>query len=189
MLIISVKDSYRLILINQEGITMKKVAILIENLFDERELIYPYYRLQEEGFKVDFIGPKKDAIYSSKSGLTEKSTHASNEISAEDYDAVVIPGGFSPDYMRRTKATVDFVRDMDKANKPIAAICHAGWMLASACDIKDKKVTSAPSIKDDLINAGAEHVDEEVVVAGNIITSRSPRDLPAFLKTIIEKLK
>jgi len=167
---------------------MKKIAILIEDLFNERELIYPYYRLLEEGYEVHLVGPKKDAVYTSKSGLTEKSTHASNEISAEDYDAVVIPGGFSPDFMRRTKATVDFVREMDKLNKPVAAICHGGWMLASACNLKGKKVTSFFSIKDDMVHAGAEYVDEEVVVSGNIITSRNPNDLPVFLKTIIEKL-
>ena len=167
---------------------MKKIAILLENLFDERELVYPYYRLLEEGFEVDLIGSNKDTIYTSKSGLTEKSTHASNEISAKDYDALVIPGGFSPDYMRRTKATVDFVRDMNKANKPIAAICHGGWMLASAIDLKGKKVTSFFSIKDDLVNAGAEYLDEEVVVDGNLISSRTPKDLPAFMKALIEKI-
>jgi len=167
---------------------MKKIAILIEDLFNERELIYPYYRLLEEGYEVHLVGPKKDAVYTSKSGLTEKSTHASNEIRAEDYDAVVIPGGFSPDFMRRTKATVDFVREMDKLNKPVAAICHGGWMLASACNLKGKKVTSFFSIKDDMVHAGAEYVDEEVVVSGNIITSRNPNDLPVFLKTIVEKL-
>jgi len=167
---------------------MKKIAILIEDLFNERELIYPYYRLLEEGYEVHLVGPKKDAVYTSKSGLTEKSTHASNEISAEDYDAVVIPGGFSPDFMRRTRATVDFVREMDKLNKPVAAICHGGWMLASACNLKGKKVTSFFSIKDDMVHAGAEYVDEEVVVSGNIITSRNPNYLPVFLKTIVEKL-
>ena len=167
---------------------MKRIAILIEDLFNERELIYPYYRLLEEGYEVHLVGPKKDTVYTSKSGLTEKSTHASNEISAEDYDAVVIPGGFSPDFMRRTKATVDFVREMDKLNKPVAAICHGGWMLASACNLKGKKVTSFFSIKDDMVHAGAEYVDEEVVVSGNIITSRNPNDLPVFLKTIVEKL-
>ena len=167
---------------------MKKIAILIEELFNERELIYPYYRLLEAGYEVHLVGPKKDAVYTSKSGLTEKSTHASNEIRAEDYDAVVIPGGFSPDFMRRTKATVDFVREMDKLNKPVAAICHGGWMLASACNLKGKKVTSFFSIKDDMVHAGAEYVDEEVVVSGNIITSRNPNDLPVFLKAIIEKL-
>jgi protease I len=167
---------------------MKRIAILIEDLFNERELIYPYYRLLEEGYEVHLVGPKKDTVYTAKSGLTEKSTHASNEIRAEDYDGVVIPGGFSPDFMRRTKATVDFVRDMDKLNKPVAAICHGGWMLASACNLKGKKVTSFFSIKDDMVHAGAEYVDEEVVVSGNIITSRNPNDLPVFLKTIIEKL-
>ena len=167
---------------------MKKIAILIENLFDERELIYPYYRLLEEGYEVDLIGSKKDTTYSSKAGVSQKSTHSSEEVSEKDYDAVVIPGGFSPDHMRRTQATVDFVKDMDKANKIVAAICHGPWMMASACDIKGKKVTSFFSIKDDLINAGANYVDEEVVVDGNIITSRTPNDLPVFLKTIISEL-
>lgn len=168
---------------------MRKVAILIESMFDDRELIYPYFRLMEEGFEVHLIGAKKDTVYTSKAGLTEKSTHASDEVSAKDYDALVIPGGFSPDYMRRNKATVDFVKDMNEGDKLVAAICHAPWMLASADAIKGKRVTSFFSIKDDLINAGAEWVDEEVVVDGNIITSRSPKDLPIFLKTIIEHLK
>lgn len=167
---------------------MKKVAILIESLFDERELIYPYYRLLEEGYEVHLVGTEKDTVYSSKVGLTQKSTHASKEVSAKDYDGVVIPGGFSPDYMRRSEATVKFVREMDEQNKLIATICHGGWMLASACDIKGKKVTSFFAIKDDLINAGAEYVDEEVVVDGNLVTSRTPQDLPVFLKKIIEKL-
>src|SRR5699024_1503433 len=150
---------------------MKKVAVLVENLFDERELLYPYYRLLEEGYEVHLVGTDKDTVYSSKQGVTEESTHASRDISAKDYDGVVIPGGYSPDQMRKCKATIEFVREMDKANKPIASICHAGWILASACDIKGKTVTSTPTIKDDLINAGANYVDEEVVVDGNIITS------------------
>lgn len=168
---------------------MKKIAILIENLFDERELIYPYYRLLEAGYDVHLVGPTKDTVFASKAGVSERSTHASSEISAEDYAAVVIPGGFSPDNMRRTPATVDFVREMDQAQKPIAAICHGGWMMASACDLKGKKLTSFFSIKDDLVNAGATYLDEAVVVDGHLITSRTPRDLPIFLKTIIEKLE
>lgn len=168
---------------------MRRVAILIENLFDERELIYPYYRLLEEGYEVHLVGSEKDAIYSSKAGVTEKSTHGSIEVSSNDYDAVIIPGGFSPDNMRRCKHTVDFVKDMDRENKIIAGICHGPWMMASCCDLKGKKITSFYSIKDDLINAGGEYVDEEVVVDGNLITSRTPKDLPAFLKAIIKKLK
>lgn len=167
---------------------MKKVAILIEDLFDERELIYPFYRLLEEGYEVHLVGTDKEADYSSKVGLIETSTHSSDEVSSDDYDALIIPGGFSPDYMRRCKATVDFVKDMDRDNKPIAAICHGPWMLASSCDLKGKKVTSFFAIKDDLVNAGAEYVDEEVVKDGNLITSRTPKDLPAFLKAIIEEL-
>lgn len=168
---------------------MKKVAILLENLFDEREVIYPYYRLLEEGYEVDLVGTKKNAKYSSKVGLIETSTHSSEEISSKDYEAVVIPGGFSPDYMRRCKATVDFVKDMDRENKLIAAICHGPWMLASCCDMKGKNVTGYHSIKDDLINAGGRYIDEAVVEDGNLITSRTPKDMTAFLKAIINHLK
>lgn len=167
---------------------MKKISILIEDLFDERELIYPYFRMLEEGYQVDLVGPEKDKVFSSKTGLTEKSTKASSEVNAEDYDAVIIPGGFSPDLMRRTEATKEFVRQMDKAGKPIAAICHGPWMMASCCDLKGKRVTSFFAIKDDLVNAGATYVDEEVVVDGHLITSRTPKDLPAFCKAIIELL-
>ena len=167
---------------------MKKVAILIENLFDERELMYPYYRLLEEGYQVHLVGSEKDKVYQAKSAFSEKSTHASKDIKAEDYDGVIIPGGFSPDYMRRNEATVSFVKRMDELKKPIAAICHGPWMMASACDLEGKKLTSFFSIKDDLINAGANYVDEEVVVDGHLITSRTPKDLPAFLKAIIEKI-
>ncbi len=168
---------------------MKKIAILIEEMFDTRELIYPYFRLKEEGFEVDLIGPEKDVVFTSKDGLKQKSTHASDAVSAADYDALVVPGGFSPDFMRRTKATVDLVKELNRTGKLIAAICHGPWMLASGDAIRGKKVTSYYSIKDDLLNAGAEWLDQEVVVDGNIVTSRNPNDLPVFLKTIIEKLK
>lgn len=167
---------------------MKKIAVLLENLFDEKELIYPYYRLLEEGYEVDLIGTKKKADYVSKSGLTQTSTYSSDEISSIDYDAVFIPGGFSPDYMRRCKATINFVKDMDKESKLIAAVCHGPWMIASCCNIKDKKITGFNSIKDDLVNAGGIYVDEEVVQDGHIITSRNPKDLPALLKAIIKYL-
>ena len=168
---------------------MKKIAILLESQFDERELLYPYYRLLEEGYTVDVIGTKKETVYKSKAGLEFESTHSSEEITASDYDAVVIPGGFSPDYMRRCINTVDFVKEMDKQGKVIAAICHGPWMLASACDLEGKNVTSFYSIKDDLINAGANYIDEAVVVDENIITSRTPKDLTVFVKTIIDKLE
>lgn len=168
---------------------MKKVAILIENLFDEKELLYPYFRLQEEGYDVHLVGTEKNTIYHGKSSFTEKSTHASKDISAKDYDAVVIPGGFSPDNMRRCPETIKFVKDMDALNKPIAAICHGPWMLASCCSLEGRNVTSFFSIKDDLINAGANYLDEAVVIDENLITSRTPKDLVPFLKAIIEKIE
>lgn len=173
---------------SREVFSMKRVAVLIENLFDEKELIYPYFRLLEEGYEVHLVGSEKDQAYHSKSNYSEKSTHSSKEVKAEDYDGVVIPGGFSPDFMRRNEHTINFVKEMDRLGKPIAAICHGPWMLASCCDLKGKKVTSFFAIKDDLIHAGAEYVDAEVVVDGNLITSRTPKDLPAFMKAFIEKV-
>lgn len=167
---------------------MKKVMMLIADLFDEQELLYPYHRLRED-FEVHVVGGEKEAIYQSKSGMKFKSTHKVKEVNVDDYEALVIPGGFAPDNMRRVEGMVDIVKEFDKEDKPVAAICHAGWMLASAIDLKGKKVTSFFSIKDDLINAGAEWVDEEVVVDGNIITSRNPNDLPIFVKTVVDKIK
>ncbi|MDI6453730.1 type 1 glutamine amidotransferase domain-containing protein [Peloplasma aerotolerans] len=168
---------------------MKKIAILIADLFDDKELLVPYYRCLEEGFKVDLVGAEKDTVYKSKFGLPMKSDVASRDISAHSYNAVIIPGGFSPDYMRRSNETIQFVKDMDFMAKPIAAICHGPWMMASSCDLKGKRLTGFFSIKDDLVNAGAHYVDEEVVVDGHLITSRTPNDLPAFMKAIIKAVK
>ena len=168
---------------------MRKIAVLIEDLYEEIELLYPYYRLMEEGYEVHLVGSEKDTVYKGKTGsYPMKSTHASKDIDAKDYDMVVIPGGYSPDQMRRCKATLDFVKELDRAQKPIAAICHGPWIMASSCDLKGKKVTSFMSIKDDLINAGANYVDEEVVVDGNIITSRTPKDMIPWTKAILEAL-
>lgn len=169
---------------------MKKIAVLVEKLYEEVELLYPYYRLMEEGYEVHLVGTEKDKVYIGKSGsYPVKSTHASKNIDAKDYEMVVIPGGYSPDHMRRCEATLSFVKELDRAQKPIAAICHGPWVLASSCDIKDKRVTAVKSIKDDLINAGARFVDEEVVVDGNIITSRSPKDMVPWTKAILKALK
>ncbi len=166
---------------------MKKVIILIENLFDDQELIYPYHRLRED-FEVVLVGSNKGETYASKSGFKLNSDMASDAINADDYDGIFIPGGFSPDYMRRTKATVDLVKAFDVAKKPIAAICHGPWMLASANAIKGKDVTSVSSIKDDLINAGGNWIDQEVVVSDNILTARNPRDLPALIKKFVSMI-
>lgn len=167
---------------------MKRIALLIEDLFDDKELLYPYFRMQEEGFRVDLIGSEKDVTYKSKFGLPMKSDLASKDIHASDYDAVIIPGGFSPDYMRRTPATIQFVKALFEANKPIASICHGPWLMISACNLKGRKITGFHSIRVDLENAGAIYLDQEVVVDGNLITSRTPKDLPAWSKQVIAKL-
>jgi protease I len=168
---------------------MKRIAILVEDLFDDKELLYPYYRMLEEGFKVDLIGSEKNISYKSKHGLLMKSDFASKDISANDYDAVIIPGGFSPDYMRRTQKTVDFVKEMNTQGKLIAAICHGPWLMISSCDLSNRQLTGFHSVKVDIENAGATYLDQEVVLDGNFVTSRTPNDLPVFMKTILKELK
>lgn len=166
---------------------MKQIALLVENLYDEHELIYPYHRLREE-YIVHLVGSEKDTVYTSKSGLPTRSTHSSAEIKAEDYAGLFIPGGFSPDHMRRSQATRDLVSQFDRLGKPIAAICHGPWLLASALDLTGRKMTSFFSIKDDLIHAGATWLDQEAVIDKNLITSRNPGDLPALLKAFLTAL-
>ena len=167
---------------------MKKVGILLENLFDEQELIYPYHRLKED-FEVVLIGSEADKVYQAKSGFSMRSDLASSDIKADDLAGLFIPGGYSPDYMRRNEASKKLVKEMHEARKPIGVICHAGWMLASSVDIKGLKMTSFHSIKDDMINAGANWVDEAPVADREIYTGRNPDDLAVLLPVFIEALK
>jgi protease I len=166
----------------------KKIAILAENFYEDMELQYPLYRLREEGWQVDVVGTEKGATYKGKHGYPTVAEMASQDLKGADYDLVLIPGGYSPDHMRRCAATLRFVKEADRAGKWLAAICHGGWMLASCCDLKGKKLTSFMSIKDDLVNAGADWVDAEVVVDKNLITSRAPKDLIPFTRAIIRAL-
>ncbi|MBU1155116.1 MAG: type 1 glutamine amidotransferase [Proteobacteria bacterium] len=170
-------------------LTGRKIAILTEELFNEFELIYPYYRLQEAGAAVTVVGTGGGMTYRAKSGLSFVSDKGSGEVGTGDFDGLVIPGGYAPDHMRRHKATVKLVRDIFIAGKPVGAICHAGWMLASAEVLSGKRCTSFFAIKDDLVHAGAQWEDAEVVVDGNLITSRTPDDLPAFMKAYIAAFK
>jgi protease I len=144
--------------------------------------------LREEGAQVFVVGPKAGETYKSKEGYPAKADKSAEEISADEIDAVIVPGGYAPDRMRRHEAMVKLVREAAQKGKIVAAICHGGWMLAEADVVRGRTVTSFFAIKTDLINAGANWVDKEVVRDGNIITSRVPSDLPAFMRTIIEAL-
>ncbi len=165
----------------------KKVALFVADIYEDMELWYPYYRMKEEGAEVAVIGPEAK-VYASKHGVPAKADLAIGDVKPEKFDALIIPGGYAPDHMRRSPEMVDFVRNIHNQGKPVAAICHAGWMLVSANIIRDRKVTSYYSIKDDMIHAGAEWLDQEVVEDGNIITARHPGDLPAFCRAIIAAL-
>jgi protease I len=166
----------------------KKVVLLVENNYQDLELWVPYYRLKEEGAQVTVVGSGSSRTYTSKYGYPIDAEKEAKEIDISKYDGIVIPGGYAPDMMRRYPEMVKMVRDAHQKGKVIAAICHAGWMLASAGILKGKKVTGFFAIKDDLVNAGANYVDEEVVRDGNLITSRKPDDLPAFCREMIEAL-
>ena len=169
----------------------KKVAIFVADEYEDLEAWYPYLRLKEEGVDVSFIAPDnvEGNIVKSKHGYPIKVDKKAKDVDPDDFDGVIIPGGYSPDIVRRCNNTLKFVKNLSENNKLVAAICHGGWVLASAGVIEGKTLTSTSAIKDDLINAGAVWVDEEVVVDKKLVTSRSPRDLPAFLKEIIQELK
>jgi protease I len=170
-------------------LTGKRVAVLVENLYQEMELWYPVYRLREEGATVRLVGPTAGTTYTSKHGYPATADADTRAVSAADFDAIVIPGGYAPDHMRRSPAMVNLVRDAYAQGKVVAAICHGPWMLVSAGIVKGKRGTCFFSIKDDLVAAGMNYVDAEVVVDGNLITSRRPDDLPAFLRAIISSLE
>ena len=170
-------------------LTGKKVAILIEDMFNVFEFWYPYYRLKEAGAEVIVVGSGSAETYTGKPGTEVKVNVSIDQVAAADFDGMVIPGGYAPDIMRRYPKMVQLVKDLFESGKVVAAICHAGWMLASAEILKDRTVTSFFAIKDDLVHAGARWVDEEVVVDGNLITSRMPDDLPAFMREVINAMK
>ena len=167
----------------------KKVVIPVESLFNTFEFWYPYYRLKEAGADVTVVGSGSADTYTGKPGTEVKVDVSIEQVSADNYDGMVIPGGYAPDIMRRYPKMVQLVKDLFDGGKVVAAICHAGWMLASAKILQGKTVTSFFAIKDDLVHAGAEWVDQEVVVDGNLITSRTPDDLPAFMRAVIQLLQ
>ena len=166
----------------------KNVAVLVEKLYEDLELWYPVYRLREAGAKVTIVGPKAGESYASKHGYPAKSDASADSVRAEDFDAVIIPGGYSPDHMRRHEAMVHFVREAARLGKVLAAICHGPWMLCSTTALQGKRVSGFFSIRHDIENAGGTYVDEPCAVDGNIVTSRTPEDLPAFMRGIFAAL-
>lgn len=168
---------------------MRKVLIMIEEGFEDSEFIYPYYRFQEEGYKVEIVGPKAKETYTGKHGVPMKSDISSEKTNLDEYDAVVIPGGRAPDRMRINEGLVRIVKEAYKKGKIIAAVCHGPQMLIEADVVRGKKVTSWKSVATDLKNAGAKYIDAPVVVDGNIVTSRFPPDLPDFCREAIKLLK
>ncbi len=167
---------------------MKKVAVLIEDLYQDLEVWYPYLRLKEADFEVYAIGTGRSRIYKSKHGYEIQEDLSIAEAANRDFDAVVIPGGYAPDILRRYDEVNAFVRALFEKGKVVASICHGGWVLISAGILKGKTATSFFAIKDDMVNAGAKFVDREVAVDGNLITSRKPEDLPAFMREVLKQL-
>jgi len=163
-----------------------RAAILVEQQYQELEVWYPAYRLREAGCKVTYIGPEAGQTYPSKLGYPVKSDRAAKDVSANDFDILIIPGGFAPDFMRRTEAMIRLASTMAEQGKIVAAICHGPWVLCSTQALKGRKATCFFAIKDDVINAGADYVDAEVVHDGNLVTSRKPDDLPAFMQQVIQ---
>ncbi len=172
---------------------MKKIAILATNGFEESELKSPKEAMEKEGFQVDIVSPESGEIKGWSNGNWSNSYNVDktlNEVNASEYNALMLPGGvINPDQLRRNKDVLMFVRDFFEQHKPVAAICHAPQILISTGVVKGRKLTSFNSIKDDLINAGANWVDEEVVVDQGFITSRNPNDLPAFNSKLIEEIR
>jgi protease I len=166
----------------------KRAAILVEELYNEFEVWIPYYRLKEEDITVVLVGSGSAPTYKGKYGIPVDADKSASEVKADEFDVIIVPGGYAPDKMRVHSHMVHLVRDAMEQSKIVASICHGGWMLVSADVLKGKRATSYVAIKDDMINAGAQWEDSELVRDGNLITSRKPDDLPAFCREIISAL-
>ncbi len=167
----------------------RKILMFVDHVYEDLELWYPKLRLTEEYADVVVAGPETDELYQGKNGYPCRSDAAITDIDPGEFDALVIPGGFAPDKLRRDPKVLEITKEIHEAEKPLAHVCHAGWVPISAGVMKGFRCTSTPAIKDDLINAGAEWVDKEVVVDRNQISSRNPNDLPAFCREIIAMMK
>ena len=166
----------------------KKIAIFVDTAYQEMEVWYPYFRFQEAGAECVFVGAEAGKVYQSKLGYPAAAELSYDALSAGDFDGVVIPGGYAPDHIRRHPKALAFVREMDEQDKLVASICHGPWVLCSAGILKGRRATCFFAIKDDVIHAGADYEDAEVIVDQNLVTSRKPEDLPAFCRAAIKVL-
>lgn len=165
----------------------KKILVLLEDMVEDSEFLYPYYRLKEEGFDVISAGPEQKT-YQGKGGMKFKPDWSFDEIATETYDAIVVPGGYAPDRWRRDPAILEFVKKHYDSGKLIASICHGPWLLISAGIVKGKKVTAFHAIKDDLINAGAIYEGKDTEEDGNLLTSTNPQTMLPMMKRLVERL-
>jgi len=163
----------------------KKALILLGPDFEDREVFYPYYRFLEAGGEVKLAGIGEKS-YKGKYGVPLDVDGSCEDFARQSWDIVIVPGGWAPDKIRMNEAALEIVRQAVKSERIVAAICHGGWVLASADVIKGKNVTSYKAIKDDMIHAGGKWRDQEVVIDSGIVTSRTPADLPAFCREIIK---
>jgi protease I len=166
----------------------RKVLLLAADLFEDMELLYPLYRLREEDVVVTVAGLNDHPVMGKKGHGPVTVDTVVDGLAAQDFDGLVIPGGYAPDKLRRSPAVLDLVRDFDEAGKPIAFICHAGWVPISAKILKGRRATSVAAIRDDMINAGTDWVDDATVVDGNLISARTPDDLGPWMKALLQAL-
>ena len=168
---------------------MAKIAVIIDNLFEDSEYTEPAEAFKEKGHQLTHVGLEAGkTVKGKKKGTEVKIDQAVSEVSVENFDALLIPGGYSPDQLRVDEKAVRFAGDFVRSGKPVFAICHAGQLLITAQVLKGRRFTGYKSIIQDIKNAGAEFVDQEVVVDGNLVSSRNPNDIPAFVKEALRKL-
>jgi protease I len=163
----------------------RRIIIFIENLYQELELWYPLLRLKEEGVETKLVGTGSSDLYSGRNGFPAKPEVTASSITSRDFDGIIIPGGFAPDYLRRYPAIINLVKETFQQGKLIGALCHGPSVLISADIIRGKRITGNRAIRDDIVNAGGEYVDSHTMVDGNILTAQGPNDLPVFMKEVI----
>jgi len=176
---------------SEEGVVLRqgRILIMLDKLVEDSEFLYPYYRFQEEGYIVDVVASKAHETYVGKHGVPFTSNLSPDRVLIDDFDGLIIPGGRAPDYMRTDKRLVDIVKEACQKGKVVAAICHGPQMLIEADVLRGRMVTCWKSVATDVKNAGAVFLDEAAVVDGNLVTSRSPADLPHFCRETIRLLR